>query len=144
MSIQSPFLISVTPAGGSPIVLVPVGGWLAELPNFNARQDLFESEGVNLTNAFFRPLGGVTVSIQFTVEIDHADLLEALEAFLDAGTDGATDLLQVTGSVSFDPPGVTPPTVFSTAVVTAATPALPSEPTATTTCTFQILTTLPE
>lgn len=141
--IQSPYTITLTPAGSmTPITLVAAGGWLAELPVWEASQGLFESDGVNLGQGYFRPLGGVVVIISFSVEAEHADLVTALEAFLDAGTVGADDLLQISGAVTFTPPAG-PATVFGEAVATAVTPDLPSGPTATTTQAFTIQTTLP-
>lgn len=141
--IQSPYTITLTPAGGPAIELVAAGGWLAQLPDFSASQDLFETDGIMLAHGFFRPLGAVAVSIQLAVEREHADLLEALEAFLDASGIGAGDLLQISGALTFIPDDGSAPDTFTDAVVSLVTPDLPSGPSSTTIRDFSIKTSLP-
>lgn len=137
MSIQSPYSIVLTPAGGEPVTLVEAGGWLAELPAFEASQDLFETDGVLLADAFFRPLGNVAVSIEFTTEEDLADLATVLTAFLAADDSPAGSLLQMSGALAVGG------TEFAAAVVTVITPDLPSGAAATLTRVFSIKTSLP-
>lgn len=141
--IQSPYTISLTPTGtATPIPLVTAGGWLDALPAFEASQDLFESDGVTLATAHFRPLGGVLVSITLVVETEHANHLAALDAFLEPDG-GATDLLTVDGVLRFTPAGGGAATVFGQAVIQIDGSELPSGPTSTTLRTITILTILP-
>ena len=136
--IQSPYSITLTPDGGTAAVLVAEGGWLDGLPTFEASQDLFESDGVQLAHGFFRPLGNAEVIIQITVEADHATLVHGLEALLDADLADAASLLQVGGTLTFTPAGGGAATEFPDAVITAITPDLPSGPSATTVRTISI------
>lgn len=143
MSIQSPYTISLTPDGsGAPLTIVAAGGWLESLPTFEAEQGLFESDGSGLGLGFFRPLGGVTVAIQLVLEDDKANLLTALEAFLNADLSGAINLLEISGVLTFTP-AVGAATVFGEAVVSIITPGLPAYSTATVTRQISIQTTLP-
>jgi hypothetical protein len=140
--IQSPYTITLVTAGEvTPIVLVAAGGWLDALPVFEASQELFESDGVTLGDAFFRPMGGVTVTLTLAVEADHDDLLEALEAFLE---EDATTLQTADTLLHFTPQGGGAATVFSDVAVTVQTTDLPSGPTSTTLRTITLLTTLPD
>lgn len=139
MTHQSAYAISYTPAGGSAILLVDVGGWLAEAPVFEAVQGVFETDGVSLGNAFFRPLGGVVVSIRFAVEIDQADLLSALDAFLDS-VEGSE--LQTGGTLILTPASGTVIT-FADAVISVITPDLPSWVTSSTTRVYQVKASIP-
>lgn len=139
MTSQSPYAISYTPAGGSAITLIAVGGWLEESPVFEATQGLYESDGVQLSNAFFRPLGGVVVTVSFTVEIDQANLVNALNAMLDSITGSE---LQTGGTLTLTPASGTAIT-FADAVITAITPDLPSGPTSATTRAYQIKASIP-
>lgn len=138
MSIQSPYAITLTPAGGDPIVLVAAAGWLVALPVFEASQGLFESDGVNLGAAFFRPLAGVVVTISFTTEEDHEDLAAALDAFLAADVVEGVSMLQISGLLT-----IGDICQFADAVVRIVTPDLPSGPAATTTRVFTIITSIP-
>lgn len=137
---QSPYSITYyTPSNGSWVSLVPVGGWLAEPPVFEAEQGVFEADGVSLANAFFRPLVGVVVSISFTVEIDQADLIDALDGFLDSITGSE---LQTGGTLTLTPASGQAIT-FADAVITAITPDLPSGSTSATTRAYQVKTSIP-
>jgi len=138
MSIQSPCAIILTPPGGAAITLVDAGGWLAALPVFDATQGLFESDGVQLGAAFFRPLGNVAVTITFTTEEDHADLAAALDAFLGADVVGGVSVLQVSGLLTIGDFAE-----CADAVVHVVTPDLPSGAAATTTRVFTIITSIP-
>lgn len=138
MSIQSPHAIVLTPPAGAAITLVAAGGWLAALPVLDASQGLFESDGVNLADAFFRPLAGVAVTISFTTEEDHEDLATALDAFLAADMAGAASVLRISGMLAMGD-GYQ----FADAVVTAVTPDLPSGPAATTTRAFTVRASIP-
>jgi hypothetical protein len=143
--IQSPYTIRLKPAGTeTQLVLVAAGGWLENLPTFEAAQVVFETDGVSLNHAFFRPLGGVTVTINFAVEHDHGDLAAALDAFLDAELIDETSLLEIDGELSFLPEGGGDATIFAEAAVRVITPELPDTATATTLRVYQILTTLPQ
>lgn len=139
MTHQSSHAIIYTPAGGGAILLVAVGGWLAEAPAFEAEQGLFEADGVDLSNVFFRPLGGVAVTITFTVEIDQSDLLTALDAFLDSIE---TSELQTGGTLDFVPEAGQTIT-FADAVITSITPDLPSGATSSTTRAYQVKASIP-
>jgi hypothetical protein len=138
MSIQSPYAMTLTPAGGATITLVEAGGWLAELPVFEASQGLFESDGVYLGNSFFRPLAGVVVTITFTTEEDHEDLAAALDAFLAADVVGGVSVLQISGLLTIGDFGE-----CADAVVRIVTPDLPSGAAATTTRVFTVITSIP-
>jgi hypothetical protein len=143
MSLQSPATITLTPTGSpTPLVLVAVGDWLTELPSWEAKQGLFESDGVSLGNAFFRPLGGVVVTLQLALETDAADTATALTNLLDADDISGTSLLAISGVLTISPPSG-PPVIFADAVVTAVTPDLPSGTAATLTRELTIQTTLP-
>lgn len=139
MSLQSPYSMVLTLAGGAELVLCEPGSWLAALPEFSASQGLFEADGIKLGSAFFRPLGQVAVTITLTTEEDHPDLLTALDAYLSAGEGG---MLQAAGSLTFSPGGPSA-VVFANAVVTSVIPELPSGAAATVTRAFTILTSLP-
>lgn len=139
MTHQAPYAISYTPAGGSAITLVSVGGWMAEAPVFEAEQGLFETDGVSLANAFFRPLSGVVVSVRFAIETDQANLINALDAFLDS-IEGSE--LQTGGDLKFIPVSGALIT-FADAVITDITPDLPSWVTSSTTRTYQVKASIP-
>jgi hypothetical protein len=120
MSIQSPYAITLTPPGGGAITLVAAGGWLTALPAFDASQAVFESDGILLGNAFFRPLGNVAVTITFTTEEDHEDLLALLNEFLDADGIGSASVLTLSGLLTMGDIAE-----FADAVVSVVTPDLP-------------------
>lgn len=130
--IQSPVSIVFTPEGGPGIVIVAAGGWLDQLPGFDASQDLYEADGITLAHGYFRPLGNVTVECTITPEADHGDLAAALDAYLDDG-----DVLEVAGTLSVGE------WVFEDTVMTSENPDLPSGPTSTTLRSFQFKTSLP-
>lgn len=138
MSIQSPYAITLTPAGGATLTLVPEGGWLEALPVIEASQGVFESDGVNLGAAFFRPLAGVAVTISFTTEEDHEDLAAALDAFLGADAEDALSVLGISGELRIGGYAA-----FADAVVTAVTPELPGGEAATTTRAYTARTSIP-
>ncbi len=138
MSIQSPYSITLTPAVGAAITLVEAGGWLEALPAFDASQGLFESDGVQLGAAFFRPLGNVAVGISFATEEDHEDLAAALDAFLAADVVDDTSVLTISGLLV-----IGDICQFADAVVTLVTPDLPSGRAATTTRVFTVRASLP-
>lgn len=138
MSLQSPYSMVLTLAGGAEIVLCEPGSWLAALPEFSASQGLFEADGIKLGSAFFRPLGQVAVTITLTTEEDHPDLVTALDAYLSAGEGG---MLQAAGSLTISSESAT--FEFPDAVVKTVTPDLPSGAAATLTRAFTILTSLP-
>jgi hypothetical protein len=125
MSIQSPFTITFTPVGGAAIPLVAAGDWLAKLPVWDAQQDLYESDGVLLDNAHFRPLGGAVISLALSTEWDADNHGAAQTAFLDGHTVAGVSLLHVEGALTFSSAGFAD-TVFSPAVISTRTPALPS------------------
>lgn len=137
MSIQSPYAITLTVDGYAPIPLVTAGGWLAALPALEASQDLYEADGVDLGEAFFRPLGGVAVSITFTTEVDEEDLDAAQYAFLSADRSPPGPLLKLSGVLTMGG------TTYPDAVVTVLTPDLPSGTAATVTRKYIIKTSLP-
>lgn len=140
MSIQSPHGILFQPQSGGTITLVAAGGWLAELPVFEAAQGLFEADGIQLAAAFFRPLGNVVVDIQFTTEVDHADLATALDVFLapDA-TPGGGSLLEIRGTLII----TTGVCQCLNAVLTTVRPELPSGAAATTRRSYHVRTSIP-
>lgn len=137
MTYQCPIAIEFTPRGGSGsvIVLVPADGWLSELPQFEASQQLYEADGVLLAEAFFRPLGGATVVFALAVEIDESTRLAAQNAFL-------ANSLPASGELSFIATGWR--CDFAQASISDVTPGLPSgTPAATHTRTLQVTTGLP-
>ena len=138
MSLQSPYFIVLTLAGGAEIALCEPGSWLERLPEFSASQGLFEADGILLGSGFFRPLGQVAVGITLTTEEDHPDLVTALDAYLSAGEGG---MLQAAGSLTFTLGGSS--VTFANAVVTSVTPELPSGAAATVHRTFTIQASLP-
>jgi hypothetical protein len=144
MSIQSPYHITFTPVGGAAIPLVAVGDWLARLPAFEAQQDIYEADGVLLDYAWFRPMGGASISLTLAIEWDAADHGAAQSAFLDGATLGGVSLLHVEGTLSFQPADEeADPTVFFPAVIHSRTPALPSGPVSSLVTELQITTTIP-
>jgi hypothetical protein len=142
MSIQSPFTITFTPVGGAAIPLVAAGGWLAKLPVWDGQQDLYETDGVLLDNAYFRPLGGAVITMELALEWDAADHAAAQSAFLDGHTVAGVSLLHVEGALSFSSAGLAD-TVFSPAVISTRTPALPSGSVSSVVTELLIATTIP-
>lgn len=135
MSHQCPILIEFTPRGGAAVALVPADGWLAELPQFAAEQQLYEADGVMLAEAFFRPLGGATVSFTLAIETDEATRLAAQNAFRAATLPGSGVLSFIAATWRCD---------FPQAVLSEVTPGLPSgTPAATHTRTYQVTCGLP-
>lgn len=139
MSQQTPYGLTLTPSGGAAIVLVAPDGWIVSAPTFSLSQDLIESDGVKLPNGFFRPLAGVSLQFQITVEIDEASTLAAQNALLDA----AGSLLAIGGILTLTPNDGGAVVTFANAVVSEITPELPSGPAATAHRTFSIQTSLP-
>ncbi len=119
MATQSPCRIEFTPAGGDAIVLVDAGGWLAELPVFDAGQRMFEKDGVEAADAYFKPLGGATVDIRFAVEIDETGQAGMLEGFLEDLLTGGK--LEGVLTISGDEEAAT----YDPAVIAAERPGLP-------------------
>jgi len=135
MSYQCPIQIEFTPRGGSSAVLVAAGGWLAELPQIAAEQQLYEAEGVLLADGFFRPLGSAVVSFTLAIETDEATRLAAQNAFSAVALQGSGGLSFIAETWRCD---------FPQAVISEITPALPSgTPAATLVRSLQITCGLP-
>jgi hypothetical protein len=116
--------ITFTPAGGSSRQLAGAADFLARLPEFSGEQALFETDGVKLGRAFFRPLGGAVWSVVLEVE-KPTSLASALSLHIDGGDH--SDLLDVEGELSFVPTDEEESTtVFSPAVIRQIVPDLPS------------------
>jgi hypothetical protein len=140
MSLQSPCSITFFPATGAHSHLVAAGGWLLAAPVFSAEQDLFEADGVLLGNAFFKPLGGALVTMEFTAEIPCADLLAAQQAHLleaSAALCGMSGSLVITNSLGAELATV------ARAVILGITPDLPATEDATLSLAYVILASIP-
>jgi hypothetical protein len=141
MSIQAPYSITFTPEGGSREVLAGVGSWLARLPEFSGEQEIYETDGVNLEHAFFRPLGGAVWSL--VVEVEKSAATYTCLAGMLAGGD-LFHLMDVEGALAFEPPDEeAAPTVFSPAVIRQIIPGLPSGKETTLVTRYHILSTIP-
>ena len=138
--IQSPCKIEFVPEGGTAIVLADFGAWLVQLPRFAPAQRIFEAEGVDTAASYFKPLGGVTVAINFVVEGDKDDFPTAADDFLAPDGAGTVALLNSDGElvITGDSSAATYP-----AVITRITPGLPFGPGPSTAKAYQIAAGLP-
>ena len=124
MSVQCPCKVEFIPEGGTAIVLADAGDWLAALPRFSAAQRMFETDGISAPDAWFKPLGGVLVTIVLEVEAEPADFPEAADHFLAPDSIGTVALIQTGGALVITS-GETVAT-YDPAVIGPVTPGLPS------------------
>jgi hypothetical protein len=137
--IASPCSITFTPVGGSAVTLVSVGDDMLSLPTFEASARLYELDGVERVEGYFRPLGGVAVSI-IVEEVLESDEPHAL--FLDADKSGSQTLIGVPGMLAISSEVGT--TTFDPAVIQIIRPGLPVEFPPVLTRVFSISAELPE
>lgn len=124
MSVQSPCEITFTPDGDDAVVLVAVGDWLTAPPRWSVEQELYETTGVMSGNAYFQPLGGAVMTLNFETETDYETHAAALNAFSIPEMIGGVNLLEVGGELTITGGGMV--ATSATAVVTSIIPKLPS------------------
>ena len=139
--IECPCKVEFIPAGGLPVVLVDVGGWVRRLPRFSCDQGMFETGGVQARESHFKPLGGALVSIGLEVETEQPDFAGAMEHFVAPETAGSIDLLNVNGELVIT--GETTAATYSPAIIRNILPGLPGKAEATTTTAYHIEAALP-
>ena len=136
----SPFEIRFTTEEGLIAILASEGDSI-ENPSFEGDQGMYELDGIELDNAYFRPIGNATVKI--TIEVEVAD--DALhDSFLDAEMAAAAmvDLVGVGGVLSFIRGESV--TEYPNAVVQNVRPGLPLAPEPVVTRVFTIIASLPD
>ena len=115
--------------------------WITSPLRISADQNLFEVGGILAERAYFKPLGNVTVSINFETEEDMADHATALAAFAAPEIIGGVDLLACDGALVIS--SVDMVTTYQYAVIASIRPGLPSGPFSAVTRTFTIVAGLP-
>ena len=141
MSVQSPCKIEFVPDGGTAIVLVDAGDWLVRLPRFEPAQEMFEVPGIDAGEHYFKPLGGVAVSIILEREQPEASYPVAADAFAGVDSAGTVELLNTDGVLVIT--GESTVATYTPAIVAGITPGLPFGPEASVTKVYQILAGLP-
>ncbi|GAA5482052.1 hypothetical protein [Haloferula sargassicola] len=119
----SPSRIVFTPTGGSAIDLVAVGDDLYQPIRRDADQAMYLRDGVLEGEAYFRPLGGVSVRLGWSAAGAAMPHGEAQAAWLNAERTAAAELLHVTGALRIETAGQT--ALYDPAVIVTCRPALP-------------------
>jgi len=137
---NSPFQIRFTTGVGFIAILAAEGASI-ETPIIEASQGVYEQDGIELANAYFKPIGYATVNITIEVESDDDSLHDS---FLDAemASSAFIDLVGVGGSLSFIKGESA--TVYPNAVIKDIRPGLPIGPGPVVTRVFSIVAALPE